>query len=154
MRRFACLCCTVLLLGCGGSDSEPDAAADAPPPPPPAPAPVSLSALAGTWTVQVMPMNSDSVILTYTLNATDTTAWTIKFPDRADLVPVRVVAVAGDSVVTQSGPYPSALRKNVTVTTDGVLRLENGVLMGTNTAHYSAGPDTVLVLRSRGTRSQ
>jgi hypothetical protein len=41
-------------------------------------------------------------------------------------VPVRVVAVAGDSIVTDAGPYQSFVRKGVRVTTRTVSRLQSG----------------------------
>src|SRR5688500_11360733 len=111
MRRFASICCTVLLVGCGGADDTPEAAADSTP----AAAAVSLADLTGTWMVEVMPEASDTVLLTYTMNApADTAAWSIQFPDRAEPVPLHITTIAGDSVVTVAGPYPSALRKGVT----------------------------------------
>jgi hypothetical protein len=65
---------------------------------------------------------------------------------------VRVLAVDADSVVTEAGPYESVLRKGVQVTTTTVTRYQNGALVGTTTARYSAGPDSVLQLRFEGTR--
>ena len=159
MRRFSWLCCAVVLLvGCNTADEDVDTAADSAavsPMVPAAPAAISLADVAGKWNVEVMPETSDSVVLRYVLNAAaDTAGWSIQFQDRPDPVKVHVVAVAGDSIATHAGPYPSALRKGVTVTTDGVFRLQAGTMVGRNVAHYSGGPDTVLVLRSRGTRAQ
>jgi hypothetical protein len=154
MRRLASICCIMAVLGCGGGDDTPDVAADSVPSATPAPA-LSIADVTGTWTVDVMPEASDSVLLTYTMNApADTAAWTIKFPDRAEPVPLKILSIAGDSMVTHAGPYSSALRKGVTVETHAVTRIENGVMVGRNVATYSKGPDSVLVLRSRGTRSQ
>jgi hypothetical protein len=63
------------------------------------------------------------------------------------------VTVAGDSVVVESDPYPSVMRKGVTVKTTGVFRLQDGNLVGQNTAHYSVKTaDSVLVLNTTGTR--
>jgi hypothetical protein len=43
----------------------------------------------------------------------------------------------------------------VTVTTNGVFRLQNGNLVGTNTAHYNVKTaDSVLVLTTTGTRAK
>ena len=155
MRRLMYVCLSVALVGCGGSADQTDTAADSAALAPAAPAAISLGDIAGNWTVQVMPMNSDSVLLTYQLTATaDPAGWSIKLPDRAEPIPVQVVSVAGDSVVVHAGPYSSALRKGMTVTTAGVSRLENGTMVGTTTAHYSAGPDSVVTLRTRGTRTQ
>jgi hypothetical protein len=115
---------------------------------------LALADVAGRWKVRVMPETGDSTLLTYELTATgDTTGWSIKFPDRTEPVPVRVVSVSGDSVMIQSGPYPSALRKGVKVTTNGVLRVQDGKLIGRTIAHYSVKTaDSVRVLRMEGTK--
>ena len=155
MRRFVYLCLAVAVAGCGGASDQASTTTDSAAAAVAAPPGISLADVAGTWNVQVMPMNSDSVLLTYQLTATaDQNGWSIKFPDRPDPVPVQVVSVAGDSIVTHAGPYPSALRKGVTVTTDAVSRLQGGMMMGTSTAHYSAGPDSVLQVRTHGTKVQ
>jgi hypothetical protein len=88
------------------------------------------------------------------LTATGTTSgWTFTFPGRKP-VPARVT-VAGDSIRIAAGPYSSVRRKGVQVTTDGVLRLQNGSLVGTTTAHYKVKTaDSVLTLTSSGTRAQ
>jgi hypothetical protein len=113
---------------------------------------IALSDVAGTWTARVMTMDSDSTILTYELNASaDPTAWTIVFPGRPP-VPLRPT-VDGDSVITEAGPYESALRKGQQVTTRGVFRLVNGELVGTTTAHYqTTGADSVATFRSVATK--
>ncbi len=155
MRRFTSVCLALAFIGCGGSADQANPPADSAAAAAPAPPAFSLADMAGTWTVQVMPEDKDTVLLTYTLTATgDTAGWSMKFPDRPDPIPIHVMPVQGDSVVVHAGPYPSALRKNVTVTTESVNRLENGTMVGRTVAHYSAGPDTVRVLRQRGTRAQ
>ncbi len=152
MRRLPCVCLAAALLGCGGSSDQANTAADSAALAP-APAGIALADLAGIWSVQVMPENSDSVLLTYQLTATaDPAGWSMKLPDRADPIPLQIVAVQGDSIVVHAGPYSSALRQGVTVSTDGVSRLQNGMMVGRTTAHYSAGPDSVITLRTQGTR--
>ena len=154
MRRLAGICCIAALLGCGGGDDTPDVAADSVPAAAPAPA-LSLADMTGAWTVQVMPEASDTVLLTYTLNTpADTAGWNMKFADRAETVRVHILSIAGDSIVTHAGPYTSALRPGSTVETVAVSRLENGVMVGRATATYSKGPDSVLVVRTRGVRAQ
>lgn len=120
---------------------------------PAAPAPINLADLAGVWTVRGMNMAGDSTLVTYELKTTaDTTGWTITFPGRPP-VPVRVVAVAGDSVTTDAGPYQSALRRGVNVRTTGTFRLQDGKLIGHTVARYDTrGADSVLMVRSEGTR--
>ncbi|HEY0529055.1 MAG TPA: hypothetical protein VGD02_09515, partial [Gemmatimonadaceae bacterium] len=63
--------------------------------------------------------------------------------------------VTGDSVQISAGPYESVRRKGVQVTTDGYMRLSNGKLVGSTTAHYAVKTaDSVLVLTTEGTRAK
>ena len=55
----------------------------------------------------------------------DTTGWTMAFVDRPPM-PVRVLALAGDSVVTEFGPYESVVRPGVTVLTTVTHRRDAG----------------------------
>jgi hypothetical protein len=151
MRRFVLAASVVFLASCGGAQDQAETASEA------AETPAGLTAadLAGTWTVNGMAENSDSVIVTYTLNATaDPSGWTMVLPGR-DPIALHVMSIAGDSAVTHAGPYESVLRPGVQVTTEGVLRLQDGALVGRTVAHYTTtGADSVVVIRMRGTRSQ
>ncbi|HET9515293.1 MAG TPA: hypothetical protein VFO95_15285 [Gemmatimonadales bacterium] len=120
---------------------------------PPAPAPLALADLAGTWDMKSMAEGSDSVLVTFELMATaDTTGWMQHFAGR-DPIPMRVLAVAGDSVITETGPFESVLRPGVQVTTHSVMRLQDGRLVGTTIARYkTSGPDSVVRIRTEGTR--
>ena len=155
MRRIALCCCAVALVGCSKPKEEPavDATAAAPPAPA-APAPIALADFAGKWSVRSMSESGDSTLVTYELVASgDTSGWSLTFPKRKP-VPMRVVAVAGDSIVTEAGPFESVLRKGIKVTTHSVLRLQDGKLVGTTLAHYqTTGPDSVRNLRLEGTRA-
>ena len=116
--------------------------------------PISIHDVVGRWAMQVMLTSGDSTLVTHTLNITpELTGWTITFPNRAP-IPVRVVAMAGDSIVTEAGPYESVLRAGgVQVTTRGVYRMRRGRLVGTTVAHYATSrPDSVLRVRSVGRR--
>ena len=149
MRHVVLLCCAAALVGCAKSKEQPAAEAAAAA----APAAISLADVAGKWTVRVMPETGDSVLLTYELGATaDTSGWTFTFPTRRPIA-MRVVAVAGDSIVTEAGPFESALRRGIQVTTRTVARLQNGKLVGTTVAQYASGPDPVRHLRYEGTRA-
>lgn len=154
MRSLALLCCIAVVGACGKSDDAPaqDTTAVVTPPAPP---PISLADVAGTWTVRALAEGSDSVLVTTTQVMTaDTSGWSISFPGRAQPVPVRVVAVAGDSIMSEAGPYESALRKGVQVTTQSVVRLRDGKMVGTTIAHYkTAAADSVVRLRIDGTRT-
>lgn len=159
MNRFAFLVLATLTLGACAEKTEEDAgvlADTAQMPLPAEPAGVSLAEIAGTWRVDVSPVDKDTIVLSYTLWASgDTSQWKMKFDDRADTMKVNIVGMAGDSVVTRFGPYSSALRPNVSVVTEAVNRMQNGQLNGSVTARYSVTTaDSVMRFRLAGTRTQ
>jgi hypothetical protein len=155
MRRFALLCSAALLAGCTKSETPPAADTGMAPAPveAPTPPPITLGEVAGKWAVTGKNEAGDSTLVTYDLTATaDTTGWTIKFPNRQP-VPLRIASVSGDSIVVEGGPYESALRKGVQVTTHTVWRMQDGKLVGRTVAHYATtGPDTMRIVVSEGTR--
>ncbi len=156
MRRIALVCSAFCLLACAKTESADadSAAAAAMAAPAPAPAPLTLAEVSGTWTVRVMPDVGDSTLLTYELTATaDSSGWSIKLPDRAQAIPLHMVRADADSVMTSAGPYSSALVKGVNVTTESVVRLQDGKLVGRSVAHYSVKTaDSVRTLRTEGMR--
>jgi hypothetical protein len=155
MRRIVLSCCAVALIGCNKPKEEPATeAAAAPPETAAAPAPVALADFAGKWSMRTMAESGDSALVSYEMIATsDSSGWTLNFPKRKP-VPVRILAVGGDSIVTEAGPYESVLRKGVQVTTQSVQRLVDGKLVGTTTARYATGgADSVRHLRNEGTRA-
>lgn len=146
MRSVTLLCVVALAVGCAPAEDQPAAdMGDA--------ATVSLADFAGTWTVSGTPEASDSVIVTYELTATDSRdGWTLTFPGR-DPIPMTVVMVDGDSVVSELGPYESALRPGVMVRTRAVSRLQGDMLTGTFVARYDTdAADSVLRGRQHGMR--
>ena len=148
MRRLMVLGCVAVLAACAKKDQPPAADSSAMMTPPAA----TMADLAGKWTMQTRREGSDSVLLTYELNATaDTSGWTMTFPGR-DPIALRVSPMAGDSVVSEAGPYESALRKGVQVWTHSVMRMQDGKIVGATVAHYSSGADTLVNLRQEGTR--
>ena len=118
------------------------------------PAPFNLADVAGKWDVSSVPATGDATATTFVLTATGTTSgWTIKFPGRAPIE--ERVAVSGDSIIVQAGPYLSVRRKGVMVNTNGSFHLQGGNLVGPTTAHYKVKtPDSVLVLNTTGTRAK
>jgi hypothetical protein len=121
----------------------------------PAPAPINLADVAGKWSMRAVPTSgTDTSATTYELTATNSsTGWTLTFPGRKPM-PVQVAA-AGDSIVISAAPYASVRRKGMQVSTSGVLRLQNGDLVGPTTAHYKTKTaDSVLVLNVTGTRTR
>lgn len=155
MRTFTICCCVALMAGCAKPEQQAvkdttgatlGAGATA--------MPITLAAVAGNWNVHTMAANSDSVLLTFNIVATgDGSDWTFSFPGRSP-VSARVVTTDADSIVTEAGPYESALRKGVQVSTRSVMRLQNGKLVGNTVAHYmTTGSDSVLNLRTEATRA-
>jgi hypothetical protein len=157
MRAVRMCGIALVALGCGKAADKPadTEMAEAPPAEAaPAPAGISLNDVAGTWKIRSAVEGNAKQTVIYDLVATaDRSGWTINFPNR-DPIPVRVVAVEGDSIVTESGPFESVLRKGVKVNSRVVVRLQDGKLVGTTTARYQvSGPDTLARLNVEGTRA-
>jgi hypothetical protein len=93
-----------------------------------------------SWETKTMAGPKDSVVTTSVLEATaDGKGWTLKLANR-DPVPERVIAIGGDSMVTEAGPFPSVLRPGQTVTKlRTVAHVTGNRLTGTLEAHYSSG---------------
>jgi hypothetical protein len=140
MRRLTLICCAALLVGCTPADEQ--AATDTYAA---APAALSLADVAGTWNMAAKTATGDSTLVQYQMVATNNMdGWTVTFPNRQPM-PARVVAVAGDSVVVDLGPYESALRAGVMVSTRSVSRLVDGKMVGTFVARYqTTAADSVL----------
>jgi len=154
MRRFAFFCCAAILVGCGKSEVQParDTTAVAPATPE-SRAAISLADIAGKWRLRTMDEAGGNVVESELTATADTSGWTLTRPDRKT-VPVRVVAVGGDSIITEAGPYESALRKGVQVRARMVLRLQEGKLVGTTEARYAmSGGDSVAHRSTEGTRA-
>jgi hypothetical protein len=116
------------------------------------PTPISLASLAGRWQMVSTPASgTDTTATRYILTATaDTTGWQIEFPDGVK-VPVQV-SVSGDSLFIKTGTFSSRRRANVKVMTEGWSRMQDGKWVGMTTAHYQGAKDSVLQLRTEGTR--
>jgi hypothetical protein len=147
MRGPILLYVAAIAVGCAPGEQQPAQDQRA------AAAAISLGDLAGTWTVTAMAESSDSVLITYELNATASSdGWTSTLPGRQPM-PVRVVLVDSDSVVAEAGPFESALRPGVMVTSRTVARLQEGMLTGTIVAQYATqGANSVLRGRLHGVR--
>lgn len=155
MRAVRSCWIALLVVGCGGAAEKPeDTTVGEAPAMDAAPAAVSLADVAGTWNVRATVEGDESKAVTYDMVATaDESGWSIKFPDR-DPIPVRIVAVEGDSIVSEAGPFESVLRKGVQVNTQVVSRLQDGKLVGVTTARYDVkGADSVTRLNFEGTRA-
>jgi hypothetical protein len=112
---------------------------------------ISLAEVVGKWKMRSTDEAGGNPVEVQ-LIATPDSNWTFIGPNRAPL-PERVVVVAGDSIVTEAGPYESFIRKGVQVRTRDVLRLEGGKLISRFEARYALkGGDSVAQRRSEGTR--
>ena len=154
MDRFAFFCCAAILVGCGKSEVQParDTTAVAPATPE-SRAAISLADIAGKWRLRTMDEAGGNVVESELTATADTSGWTLTRPD-GKTVPVRVAAVGGDSIITEAGPYESALRKGVQVRARMVLRLQEGKLVGTTEARYTmSGRDSVAHRPTEGTRA-
>lgn len=133
MKKAAAL--ALVLIGCAGANMHS----------------ISQSQWAGTWDVEASVVGSEGVAAKYVLTIADS-GWHIRFADGSEIRP-RVLTIDGDSVMTQSGPYPSTLRTGVSVVTEGVFRLKNGKMIGRSVARYSASTaDSVRRINSVGVR--
>lgn len=154
ITRMALASSTILLVaGCAKSEPPKDTTAAMAPAPAPAPAALSLADFAGKWQMSNVPMSgADTSPTNFVLTATaDTTGWMLEFPSGLK-VPLKV-SVAGDSIVTVAESFASQRRKATKVSTTSVMRLQDGKIVGTTTAHYDTkGADSVLQLRGSGTR--
>jgi hypothetical protein len=158
MRLIAFLCCAAVLTGCTkpqdraveeGTARDTGVAAETPA----AAATISLNDVAGKWKVRSTDEAGKNPVEVELLATADTSGWTITGPNRKP-IPVRVIAVAGDSIVTEAGPYESFMRKGVQVRTRSVSRLKDGKLVGTIEARFAmAGGDSVAHRVSEGTRA-
>lgn len=122
----------------------------------PAATPINLADVAGKWNMRAAPASgTDTTATTYVLTATNSSSgWTITFPGRKPQ-PVQITAEGDSILISSPTPYASVRRKGVQVTTNGVLRLQNGDLAGTTTAHYNVKTaDSVLLLNVTGTRTK
>jgi hypothetical protein len=158
MRRFTLFCCAAMLAACAKSENRAAGesttmdTATAAPETPAAPAAISLADVAGTWKMRTTDEAGGNVVETEFVATGDTSGWTMTAPKRKPIT-VRVVAVAGDSLVIEAGPYESFIRKGVQVTTRTVSRLQGDKLVGTVEARYALkGGDSVAMRPMVATR--
>jgi hypothetical protein len=155
--RLGAACGVVILAACAKKEAAVDTAAVAPPATATssgavAPAPATLADFNGTWKIRSVPTSGTDTSATELTLTANGDQWTQTYADGRK-VPVRVT-LSGDSVITDAGPYASVRRKGVQVTTHGSFHKSGDKLVGTTTAHYATkGADSVLVLRTEGTKS-
>jgi hypothetical protein len=152
LRRAAALTCAgALLAGCGGvrgrttADPARTGAAGA----------ASLASHAGTWVGRSIQAGQDTAVANWRLVSTaDTSGWSVTFLPGSPPLPVRVLVVEGDSVVTEIGPYPSPTRAGVRLVTRTAGRFRGDRFTGTYTARpVGASDSTALHGRVEATRA-
>jgi len=155
--RIAICCCAAVLAGCAKKENaavDTSSAMASSTAITTAPAPINLADVAGKWNMRAVPISGDTTATNYVLTATsNTSGWTITFPGRA---PMAVkVSTDGDSIMIDAANYQSVRRKGVQVSTNSVVRLQGGNIVGSTTAHYKVKtPDSVLTLSMTGTRAK
>jgi hypothetical protein len=151
-KKSLALACGVLLLACARDEPIEEQAIEEEPVAESA-ATISLADVAGTWNVLAVTEAGDSVPAFQLVVTADQSDWTMNAPNRPPIA-VRVIAVDGDSIVTEAGPYESLLRSGVQVTTESVYRLEGDRLVSHTVAHFeTTEPDSVVRVRAEGTRA-
>ena len=104
---------------------------------------VRWSDLAGDWVGNALRPANVSGVTTLTLSfGTDNKAW-LKFPNR-EPVALRVLTMAGDSVVADAGPYASVTRAGHQVTVHIVAHVRNHMIWGTASGHFDDGGDAMV----------
>ena len=157
MRNLTLLAGAIVLAGCTKAEDRSVGAATtgdtaAPAATTAATTPISLRELAGNWKVRTTDEQGGTPIETHIRATADSSDWTMVGPDNKP-VPVRVVAVGGDSIVTEAGPFPSFIVKGAKVSTRTVYRLQGDRLVGTTEARYKiGGRDSVALRAAEATR--
>jgi len=153
------IACSAVLAGCAKPEDRADETssvtdtAAAGVATPGASAPISLAEAAGKWKVRSTDEAGGNVVEVEMVVTPDRSDWTLTAPNRKP-IPVRVIAIAGDSIVTEAGPYASFVRKGLMVRTRTINRLQDGKLVGTIEARYAmGGRDSVAYRRMEGTRA-
>lgn len=114
---------------------------------------LSLADIAGRWNVRANLESGDTTTTKLLLTVTTDAGCSILYPPNRDPIPGRVVALAGDSLVLEWGPYLSARRAGLKAISRDTYRLVDGRLVGSSLSHYLTAPDTVIRLRLEGTRA-
>ena len=155
IRAALALSAVTLLAACAKKDEAPKDTVAAMTPAPAAaaaPAPIALADFTGDWKIAATPeAGSDTSTNFTTLHATADSTWILE--TATGLKIPHHVTLSGDSVLLKSDTYASLRRKGKKVWTEGVVRLQDGKLVGTTIGHYqNAGPDSVLRMRTVGTK--
>ena len=114
---------------------------------------LSLADIAGRWNVRANLESGDTTTTKLLLTVTTDAGCSILYPPNRDPIAGRVIALAGDSLVLEWGPYLSARRAGLKAISRDTYRLVDGRLVGHSLSHYVTAPETVIRLRLEGTRA-
>jgi hypothetical protein len=148
MRRAAVLIAAVAFAACAKTESaKTDSAAAMAAAAPAAPAAVTAADLAGTISGKVMPLNSDSVLFTFTCaNApAASTSKCVGSNAPKDTITYTYTLSGADSVMFESAPFtPPTPPKSPKLINHVVGHLAAGKWTGTATSVLAAKPDSVV----------
>lgn len=100
---------------------------------------IKLTNAAGVWDSKTLGPKDSVVATTVLTNTADGKGWTMAFAT-GDPIALRVVSSAGDSVITEAGPFASRVRQGQTVTLlHTVSHYKGNEMWGTSRAQYSTG---------------
>ena len=102
---------------------------------------VRLPQVAGVWDYRAVVGARSGVLVSSVLTATASKeGWTIQHANDP-AIPLRVVAIAADSIVLEAGPYPSTLRPGQTVERNHIVLYYDGgdTMKGAFEARYASG---------------
>ena len=97
--------------------------------------------IAGSWAIESTVKTAagkDTVVNSLVTATADANGWVTHLAGR-EPIPTRVVAMGGDSVITEAGPFQSVARPGQTVTTHEALHFKDDAIWGTIEARYSNG---------------
>ncbi len=120
----------------------------------PAAASIKLADVAGTWNMEntvKTAAGKDTVVTSELIAAADGKSWVTHLAGR-DPIPTRIVAMGGDSIVTEAGPFQSVVRLGQKVTTHQTLHFKGDTVSGTIEARYDKGD--VVKGSTKGTRKK
>lgn len=113
---------------------------------------ISLADVAGTWKLRATDLDGSNLVEIMLTATADSSDWLLVSGTRPP-IHERIIAVAGDSIVTEAGPYESFLVKGVQIRQRDVYRLADGKLVGTLYGTYALPRgDSTTVRRIEGTR--
>jgi len=105
----------------------------------------------GTWNGQSTLGANDSVLIIFVLTIASDAKTAIMKVANQNLIPIRILAVGGDSMVTEAGPYRSIVRPWEGVKTlRTVAHIKGDTIRGTTEVLYASGE--LVKARTKATR--